>query len=188
MTRKRRILSTDEQMLWDQIAQNINPLRSKNQSKVNLFFPKKVVFSLPSEKESITFLQEEFSFSPSSDTRRLQRVGKVTLEARLDLHGFTQKQAYSSLVHFLQTCHQKQYVWVLIITGKGLRQKDQNHFDTISKKQTLRLLTPQWLDQNPLRNIVSAYAPAKPRDGGQGALYVRLRGSFETNIVNKRKI
>ena len=39
----------------------------------------------------------------------------------------------------------------------------------------LRTTVPRWLTEAPLKPLVLAHAPAQPKDGGSGALYVLLR-------------
>ncbi|WP_052046075.1 Smr/MutS family protein [Candidatus Paracaedibacter symbiosus] len=98
----------------------------------------------------------------SGSTHKTTRVTKVVIEARIDLHGFTKDQAQQQLQFFLMNAQLQYKNWVLVITGKGKPDRGV----------TLRSLVPGWLDNLP---YVSAYAPAKPHDGGTGALYVRLK-------------
>ena len=98
----------------------------------------------------------------------------MKLEARLDLHGLTRDQARSRLVQFLGGCQNRGYLWVLVITGKG--QRNVNTEEPYgARSHTLRALVPQWLEDPSLRPVVSAYTTAKSYDGGDGALYVRLK-------------
>ncbi|MDH5749586.1 MAG: Smr/MutS family protein, partial [Rhodospirillales bacterium] len=106
---------------------------------------------------------------PGLDKRTAQRLrrGRFEPEARLDLHGMTQDQAHRALANFLARAQDKGQRQVLIITGKGL-QRD----GTIG---ILRAAVPRWLNEAPNRERVLGYTPAQPRDGGEGALYLRLR-------------
>jgi DNA-nicking Smr family endonuclease len=53
---------------------------------------------------------------------------------------------------------------VLVITGKGT-----------AGKGVIRQALPNWLDEAPLSEQVVAYHTAKPKDGGTGAWYLKLR-------------
>jgi DNA-nicking Smr family endonuclease len=55
---------------------------------------------------------------------------------------------------------------VLVITGRGLGP---------SGAGVLRTAVPRWLEEDGLRRKILAIAPAQPRDGGTGALYLLLR-------------
>ena len=95
--------------------------------------------------------------------KRLFR-GDVTIDARLDLHGFNAAQAQRKLTQFLGQARLSGYRCILVITGKGARGTG-----------VLRSSVPDWLKRPPLSDLVLAIAQAKPRDGGAGALYVLLR-------------
>lgn len=92
------------------------------------------------------------------------RRGLYPLDARLDLHGLTQAEAYDRLGTFLAAARARGNRCVLVITGRGLRQGG-----------ALRAMTPRWLEEGPIRPLVLAYAPAQLHHGGEGALYVLLR-------------
>jgi DNA-nicking Smr family endonuclease len=100
------------------------------------------------------------------DRRSWQRLrrGLYPVDARLDLHGMTQAQAYEALTGFLAAAQARGNRCVLVITGRGL-----------ARGGTLRAITPCWLDEPPTRDRVLAYGPARLQHGGEGALYVLLR-------------
>lgn len=98
----------------------------------------------------------------AGQTHKIMRVSKIVIEGRIDLHGLTKDQAQQQVQFFLMNAQIQRKIWVLVITGKGQPEVSV----------TLRGLVPGWLDALP---YVSGYAPAKPADGGDGALYVRLK-------------
>ena len=102
---------------------------------------------------------------------RLRR-GLYPIDARLDLHGLTQAEAYDRLTAFLATAQARGNRCVLVITGRGLR-----------KGGTLRAMTPRWLDEPPNRPRVLAFAQAGLSHGGEGAIYVLLRRRSEASPV-----
>ncbi len=102
------------------------------------------------------------------DRRTAERLrrGRLTITARLDLHGLTQEKAHRRLDGFLADAQMAGHRCVLIITGKGERDGGSG---------VLRREVPRWLNQAPNRARVVAIESAQPRDGGAGALYVLLR-------------
>ncbi|MFL2669257.1 MAG: Smr/MutS family protein [Alphaproteobacteria bacterium] len=106
--------------------------------------------------------------SADLDKRTLERLrrGLLRPEARLDLHGMTQDQAYPSLMSFLEASQAGGKRCVIVITGRG-RMTDGGGI--------LRRETPGWLNSSTARSRVLGFATARPRDGGVGALYVLLR-------------
>ena len=105
---------------------------------------------------------------PGVDKRSAQRLrrGQLDIEARLDLHGVTQREAHSQLCAFLARAQDASKRCVLVITGKGLHGDESG---------VLRQMVPQWIEQPPLRQRVLAVTSAHARDGGGGAYYVLLR-------------
>ncbi|MBI1206057.1 MAG: DNA mismatch repair protein MutS [Azospirillum sp.] len=99
---------------------------------------------------------------------RLHR-GRLEIEARIDLHGLTQAQAHTALSAFIHRCWREQCRCVLVITGKGGRATDDR------SGGILRAAVPRWLGEPVLRTMVLAIDHARPRDGGDGALYVLLK-------------
>lgn len=98
-----------------------------------------------------------------ANAERLRR-GRHPLEARLDLHGMTQEQAHRALLHFIPAARAAGHRCVLVITGRGS-----------AGGGVLRQAVPRWLEEPGLRPHLLAVAPARPRDGGSGALYLLLR-------------
>ncbi|MBM3581501.1 MAG: hypothetical protein FJX37_05995 [Alphaproteobacteria bacterium] len=100
---------------------------------------------------------------------RLRR-GEITIDGTLDLHGMTQKEAHAALLGRIARAHTLGQRCLLVITGKGERT-DQDGRET----GVLRANVPRWLNEAPVRAHILAFAPARPRHGGAGALYVLLR-------------
>ena len=102
------------------------------------------------------------------DKRTVQRLkrGQLPIEARLDLHGLTQKEAHGRLDIFLARAQDRGLRCVLVITGKGRVSQDGG---------ILRQMVPRWLNTPPSRGRVLSMSQAQPKDGGGGALYLLLR-------------
>jgi len=100
------------------------------------------------------------------DRRSVQRLrrGERPIEARLDLHGMTQEEAHRALAGFIARAWSGDRRTLLVITGKGG-----------ARGGVLRGAVPRWLGEAPNAGRVLAVAPAQPKDGGAGALYVLLR-------------
>ena len=101
--------------------------------------------------------------------RRVQGV-----EARLDLHGMTQKEAHVALRRFIRDTAVRGCRCVLVITGKGGRSDTESEFRS-SALGVLRRSVPYWLKAPDLSRYVAGFEPALPKHGGAGALYVQLR-------------
>ena len=112
--------------------------------------------------------------STGLDKRSAQRMrrGKLEIEARLDLHGCNQDEAYRELKDFIFRTHSQQKRLVLVITGKG--NKDFG-FDTKKRLGVLREMVPKWLNEQTIRDRIISFDYATQKDGGYGALYVLLK-------------
>jgi DNA-nicking Smr family endonuclease len=108
---------------------------------------------------------DHFSGIDRANAERLKR-GLHRIEARLDLHGMTQAEAYRALSTFIRASRDAGRRCVLVITGRGLGQ---------SRPGILKSSVPRWLEEPELRPHVLAIAPAQPHHGGPGATYLLLR-------------
>lgn len=104
--------------------------------------------------------------------RRLTR-GRLSPEARIDLHGMTLAEAHRALAAFLLESRARGRRLVLVITGKGRATDDLAPMP--ARAGRLRHDVPRWLALPPLAAAVLQVAPAHRRHGGEGALYVYLR-------------
>ena len=127
-------------------------------------------------------VQESASMAPSPQqgfdrgTLRQVKQGKIQVDGKLDLHGMTQAQAHARLNKFIEIAAHAGKRCVLIITGKGAPEGTQQRgFLEGSPRGVLRRMTPIWLTGRNLAPYIVDYQAALPRDGGDGAMYVRLR-------------
>jgi DNA-nicking Smr family endonuclease len=140
---------------------------------------------VPVSKPVLTSLRKQAATSPvgpvpqegfDRGTLRQVKQGKIEIDGRLDLHGMTQAQAHLRLNRFIETAARTGKRCVLVITGKGAPADQQARgFLEGSTRGVLRRMTPIWLSARNLAAYVVDYQSALPRDGGDGALYVRLR-------------
>ena len=178
----------DDRLLWEKVTQSVKkiesqptfqPLKQRIQSKTGSQTKSwtdqsqsvptgQVKAKIESVKTKPTDfrLGDKFGIDRSS-ARRFKR-GQVLIEDRLDLHGLSQEQAHKKLNAFIGRVVQQKFRHVLIITGKG---RDGHGI--------LRHKVPEWLKDAPLCNHVNAISYAQPKDGGKGALYIRLKRQRE---------
>ena len=106
-------------------------------------------------------------------------TGKIAIEAKLDLHGLRQDEAFYRLQGFLRDCSARGLSTVIVVTGKGGVRPASGPQELVGyfgpERGILRRNLPMWLDQPDLRAIVASYAQASIRHGGDGAFYIHLR-------------
>jgi DNA-nicking Smr family endonuclease len=103
--------------------------------------------------------------APPEITRRLHR-GDFSVEAHLDLHGFSAAEAHDMFDGFMQEAVATGKRAVLIIHGRGLSSP---------ALPVLKTRLAEWLTTGRWRKWVVAFASARRCDGGSGASYVLLR-------------
>ena len=96
--------------------------------------------------------------------RRLSRE-RDPIDGRIDLHGFGRFEAEDQLRAFLIGAQARGWGAVLVITGQGRR----------GGTGVIRGSVHEWLHAPALRTVVSGFAPAARRHGGDGAIYVTIR-------------
>jgi DNA-nicking Smr family endonuclease len=150
--------SKEDLALWQAIIEKVKPL-PQEESPPNTTPRKKKIRIEQKSKFPIPSLKD---LPLESFTR--QQLRNHPVEARLDLHGYTQTEAYDALVRFIHANYLQQRRALLIITGKGKEGKG------VLKQELSR-----WLGTDALKDKILAAAPARPEDGGVGACYVLLR-------------
>lgn len=100
------------------------------------------------------------------------KKGEFKIERRLDLHGLSEKEAFSAVIDFVKNSYMKKLRCVLIVTGKGINKETDAWYE---KKGILKECVPNWLNLPELRPLILSFSYAIAEDGGSGALYVLLR-------------
>lgn len=172
MSRKRAV-TEDEQKLFHETLKDAKPIRLRKPRKrvekpvvetkvAKAEIPRKAVIAPAPTPPKKTRPRSEPAVPPGiSGHRQAQaRRGKLEPEARLDLHGHTQDQAYSALLRFLGRARDSDRRVALVITGKS---------------GVLHDAVPRWLAQTDFRQYISGIAPAHIRHGGGGAVYITLK-------------
>ncbi|WP_375648713.1 Smr/MutS family protein [Bartonella sp. OT172YNZD] len=180
---KSDLLASQDRLLWEMVCRTITPLHGKRLSSTsetiaNISDKKQPVTQISSlsqenqqsstiikrEKRAVTQAQKIHFFDHVAHRKISQ--GRYPLEARLDLHGYMQEEAYFFLKKFLRSSQQRGLRYVLVITGKGR---------SVGSDGALYRFVPYWLSTPAFRYYVHAFEQAARQHGGEGALYVWLR-------------
>ena len=108
--------------------------------------------------------------------RKLKQGRYYSFDARLDLHKKGLEQARREVYEFIKEAHQYDLRTVMILHGKGDRNKE--------KPALLKSFTAKWLTGIP---EVIAYHSAQQRDGGVGAVYILLKKSEKLKGENRER-
>ena len=99
---------------------------------------------------------------------------------KIDLHGYTIEQANKEVEGFIKKCFDENATKIIVITGKGLRSKnDENPY--ISKDLSiLKYSVPEFIETNiNLTKMIIEITDAKIEDGGGGAFYIHLKNKLK---------
>lgn len=199
---RRRSLRPEEQEIWQAVARTATPLHpgrhiflkevevplnaqpvhpdplqvhSPAQPRLPLFrlgeksrvTPKLDIQPSPAEALAAAPLQMD------AKTHGKMTKGRLTPEARIDLHGMTLSEAHPELIRFILNAQSAGMRLVLVITGKGKRGQDIGPIP--QRMGVLRHQVPHWLRLPPLGPAVLQVSEAHLKHGGSGAYYVYLR-------------
>ena len=105
-------------------------------------------------------------------------TGKYDIEARLDCHRMTVKEARDEVVEFIHDSMQLGLRTVLIMHGKGQRKAE------VERTAVLKGYVNEWLKS---LDDVQAFHSAQPVHGGTGAVYLLLKKSAEKKRENRER-
>ena len=181
---RRRVLTQDERVLWTMVTKSIEPLRAGAQEQPDEDSAAEAPnpAAKPARAAKRATKAAPAALPPPKQPappplaplgRRMKRSvarGKQAIDGRLDLHGLTQSEAHSALLHFLRNAIARDARLVLVITGKGSKNLGRS-----GEPGVLRRHVPQWLGLPEFRALVIGFEDAHVAHGGEGALYVRVR-------------
>ena len=101
-----------------------------------------------------------------------QRKGRF----KYDLHGYTLEGANRKVKEIILSCQENKYKEILLITGKGLHSTNDKDIYVSKNLGTLRYSVPEFIKSNEeLNNIIISIKEADIKDGGEGALLIKLK-------------
>ncbi len=175
-------LSAEDHRLWARVSGSVTPARVRKALRIAAETPATIEVK-PSQVPA--FQPRPASPKPSTgpaaamvrpipahgapealEPRRQRRLSRERdpIEATIDLHGFGRFEAEDQLRAFLASAQARGLRAVLVVTGQGRRGGG-----------VIRASIQEWLLSHALRGVVSGFALAHRRHGGDGAFYVTLR-------------
>ncbi len=182
-------LTTEDRRIWARVSGSVTPPKARKAARVT---PGAILADEPLKPETIKAPRPPSAFKPKTSTkiraagaavskpaptsprsvpeelepRRQRRLSRERdpIEATIDLHGFGRFEAEDQLRAFLASSQARDLRAVLVVTGQGRRGGG-----------VIRASIHEWLQGHALRGIVSGFAMAHRRHGGDGAIYVTLK-------------
>ena len=117
---------------------------------------------------------------PNKDLKITKDKIKKKIIKKIDLHGFSLENANKVIEEFITQSFEGGVNKIIVITGKGLRSKnDENPY--ISKNLSiLKYSVPEFVKSNMnLMKLIKNIKEADIEDGGEGAFYIYLKNFKE---------
>jgi DNA-nicking Smr family endonuclease len=180
---RRRELSEEERALWTGVVRSVTPLGG-SKKVIQLAKQAQPAFDGTKKRAAVPSSPREAApqarlpaKTPALVTLGRRLKGRVArgvdpIDARIDLHGHTQKQAHAALSRFLRRAQADGARTVLVVTGKGATRGGG---EPSGERGVLKRQVPMWLSLPEFRSFVLGFEDAHVGHGGEGALYVRLR-------------
>ena len=167
--------------IWNYVTKTTKKINFNNSLKYHKNIPikeKKRVISTPEIKsqsifktnnKNLTVTPIYFSYENnrsglSKKNIKEIKTGKFNVQSKLDLHGYRLKEAETLFFEFLKKSFNSRKRNILVISGKGEHGKGK-----------IKLSIPVWIASSSLSHLIHFYSLAAPKDGGNGAYYIRLR-------------
>lgn len=175
-------LSAEDRRLWARVSGSVTPARVRKALRIALDAPAQVEVKSsapaaprpqpsaakppPRPATSVVRQPAAHGAPEALEPRRQRRLSRERdpIEATIDLHGFGRFEAEDQLRAFLLSAQARGLRAVLVVTGQGRRGGG-----------VIRASIQEWLQSHALRGVVSGFASAHRRHGGDGAFYVTLR-------------
>lgn len=151
------------------LAKSQHPAASPRQTSDADGFAKLRRLVLTGEGFDVSLTPEYIEGTASDISRHIPRSlyrGRFSIQAHLDLHGYTAREARIRFDSFMETCLRDGLRIVLIIHGRGLSSPGE---------PVLKRCVQEWIVRSSWRKWVSAYCSARSCDGGAGATVLMLR-------------
>jgi len=94
----------------------------------------------------------------------------------IDLHGFSLSDANKKIYEFINRSFDQCVDKIIVITGKGLRSKNESDPYVSKDLSILKNSVPNFIKSNEnLNKIIKNISEAEIEDGGTGAFYIYLK-------------
>tara|TARA_E500000331_G_C17026089_1_gene613062 strand:- start:256 stop:762 length:507 start_codon:yes stop_codon:yes gene_type:complete len=162
---------------WEIYKKSVNPLKGgnkKNLVKKKITSPKPTQLNSDDNKilENLEIQIKDGSGNLEKNILRKILKGKLKINDRLDLHGYTIAESKKLVLNFVNKNYRFQKRLLLIISGKGERLSVADGWKGIGK---LKANIPLWLNSLALSDKIIWFDHAPPEKGGKGAFLVYLK-------------
>lgn len=160
-------MTVQDKDFWESYKHGVKQVRSKKSTAPKPHARKihhKIDHEIPAPPRALHAAKELSLPTLERKREKALKQGAFEIDAKLDLHGLTQDEAFAKLASFMHRQVKAGKRHLLIITGKGR-----------GGEGVLRRSLKDWLSQLPEAKSILALRTASLQHGGDGAFYVVLR-------------
>ena len=99
------------------------------------------------------------------------------IDFKIDLHGYSLQESFKKIKEVIESCYQKDFRNILIITGKGLRSKVKENPYLSEDLSLLKYAVPNFIKDN-FSDIINSMEEPEQNLGGSGAFLLRLKKRY----------
>ena len=121
---------------------------------------------------------EDYLKNPSDvkDKEEYESEKKKFLRYKFDLHGLSIEEATKKVSEIIENCYDKGVSEILLITGQGHHSNLEKNVYVSKDHSTLKGTIPEFIkNTSSLYSKIAKMDNALQRDGGKGALVIRLK-------------
>ena len=130
----------------------------------------------PSQEDKKTW--EEYIKNPSDIYDKDQGASNNVQRReryKFDLHGFTLDEANNKVKKIIEYCLKNKFKELLLITGKGIHSSSDEDAYISKNLGKLKYSVPEFIKTSELRKFIISINDAEKKDGGEGALIIKLK-------------
>ncbi len=94
---------------------------------------------------------------------------------KFDLHGFTLDEANNKVREIIEYCVKNKFKELLLITGKGIHSTSDEDVYISKNLGKLKYSIPEFIKTSELNKFITSINNAEKKDGGEGAIIIRLK-------------
>tara|TARA_B100000963_G_scaffold295924_1_gene266980 strand:- start:247 stop:648 length:402 start_codon:yes stop_codon:yes gene_type:complete len=95
---------------------------------------------------------------------------------KFDLHGYTLDEANKKVKEIVTFCSKSKFREILLITGKGLHSASSGDTYVSNELSKLKYSVPEFINtDNELKKYIISITDADKKDGGEGAIIIKLK-------------
>ena len=174
----------DDSLIWAEYIKNIQPIKKKQSNEeiqlLNISRSRlKEIAITRSHNYYTQSINKVLNGTLNEDVLKKIDKNEIIIEQKIDLHNKTVDTARDLFFNFIVDCYNKKNRYVLVITGKGNKNLNQEYLkyrsDTKANYGILYNEFYAWVKEPFIQSLIVTFCHSNKRHGGTGAFYVLIK-------------